>query len=81
MVIYSALRPTVHYAAASRNGGQGTVALDGFIGTHIEFSLESVLLRLRLARWSQATVKLEGLCIAQGEALHVACFAATTLDG
>ena len=60
---------------------QLSIALDGFIGTHIEFSLESVLLQLRLARWSQATVKLEGLCIAQGEALHVACFAATTLDG
>ena len=80
MVIYSALRPTVHYAAASRNGGQGTVALDGFIGTRDEFNLESVL-QLRLARWIQATVEMEGLCIAQGEALHVACFAATTLDG
>ena len=79
MVIYSALRPTVHYAAASRNGGQGTVALDGFIGTHIEFSLESVLLRLRLARWSQTIV--EGLDTAQSEALCVAGFVATTLDG
>ena len=27
-------------AAASRNGGQGTLALDGFIGTHNKFSLQ-----------------------------------------
>ena len=52
-------------AAASKNGGQGTLALDGFIGTHGEYSIQMVLFHPYLEWWSHTTLELEGLCIAK----------------